>query len=103
MQFTYEASVYIDLQWNSLESVIKGKSQPMIADKDGSTYFDREGYARIGTATVTVELFSENEIVAGQISALNQALQKERAESQQRQNAILESISKLQAINYTPA
>ena len=102
MQITYKASAYLDLKYNSLKAVVDGKTQPMLAKLEGSRYFDGEGYARIGTATVTVELHTENEIAANQLAALQKQLQAVRAENQQRENAILDQISKLSAITHQP-
>lgn len=100
MQVTYQASAYLNLKYNSLKAVVEGKTTPLLAELDGSSYFDGEGYARIGTATVTVELHTENEIAANQLAALQKQLKVVRAENQQRENAILDQISKLQALTH---
>lgn len=97
MEITFKAFAYAD-RWTSLDEVVKGESQPHIIPWDS---FD--GYTQIGTATVTVELYTENEIAAGQLAALNKQLQEVRAENQQRENAILDQISKLQALTFQAA
>lgn len=103
MQVTYKASAYLDLKYQSLKDFAEGVFTPMLSDVNGSDYFDREGYARIGTATVTVDLHTENEIAANQLASLQKQLQAVRAENQQRENAILDQISKLQALTLQAA
>lgn len=103
MQVTYKASAYLDLKFHSLTELTEGNVTPLLCDPNGSSYFDRQGYARIGTETVTVELHSENEIAASQLEALQKQLQAVRAENQQRENAILNQISKLQALTFQAA
>ena len=103
MQVTYKASAYMNMKYQTLQSLVDGLTTPMLSDVGGSRYFELEGYARIGTATVTVELHSENEIAASQLEALQKQLQAVRAENQQRENAILDQISKLQALTFQAA
>lgn len=57
-------------------------------------------YVKVGTAHVTIELLDAKEIQNEQLASLQAQLQKERADSQVRQNAILEQISKLQALEW---
>lgn len=66
--------------------------------KEGAPYGD---WTRCGTATITYEFVDEKELVANKVTALEAELQKERAESEVKCNAILEQISKLQALEYT--
>lgn len=60
-------------------------------------------WVKVGTADITVTLMPRNDIVAEQTKVLQGELQKERAESQVRQNAILDKISKLQALTFNGA
>lgn len=60
-----------------------------------------EGWTRCGTATVTYDFCGEDELVANKVANLKAELEKDRAESEVRQNRILEQISKLQALEYT--
>jgi hypothetical protein len=53
-----------------------------------------------GEADITVRLMPRDEQTAIAVERLQAKLAKERAESMQRQNAILAEISKLQAITY---
>lgn len=58
------------------------------------------GWTKVGIAHITIELLDIKDIQHEQLAALQAQLQKERADSQVRQNAILEQISKLTAIEY---
>lgn len=58
------------------------------------------GWTKVGTARVTIELPSIDDMQSAQLAALKAQLQKERAESQVRQNAILEAISKLTCLEW---
>ena len=57
-------------------------------------------WTKVGTAEITIELLDPKEIQNKQLAVLQAQLQKERADSQVRQNAILEAISKLTALEY---
>jgi hypothetical protein len=60
-------------------------------------------WMRVGDAEITLTLKPRDEQVAAAVTALQGQLAKERAESHQRQQAILEQISKVQALEYSPA
>lgn len=101
MKFTYQAFVYTN-KYTTIDDIAAGRGQPMLAqDKDG--YFAKQGYLLIGTAEVTVTLHSNDEIVQSQITSLHAQLQNARAQAHQAEQAILERISKLQALTYEPA
>jgi hypothetical protein len=55
---------------------------------------------RVGTAEVTLTLLPADEQVRMAVEGLQKKLQEERAESQLRQQAILEAISKISALTY---
>lgn len=101
MQITYTAHAWANTNYGrTVDQTLSGNAQPMISNQgpgDGS-YFEREGYAYIGIAQVTVEVNSPDQIVMDQIKGLNAQLESVRAESQQKENAILLQISKLQAL-----
>jgi hypothetical protein len=59
-----------------------------------------ENWAEVGEATVTVKLYPHDKIVSKELDGLKTQLQAVRAENQQRENAILDRISKLQAIDF---
>ena len=100
MQIKFKQSAYLNLKYISIQDVIDGHCTPMMAGADGSGYFESQGYVRIGTANVTLEISSEDEIASHKIAALQSQLQTVRAENQQRENAILDQISKLTAISH---
>lgn len=62
-----------------------------------------EGWVQVGTARISVDVLPMESIHTGQLDALKAELQKVRAENQQRENAILDRISKLTAIEYVEA
>lgn len=62
-----------------------------------------EGWVHVGTAQISVDVLPLESIKMGQFEALKAQLQKVRAENQKRENAILDAISKLQAIDYVEA
>lgn len=64
-------------------------------------YLKSQGYPQVGIATITVELFEDKAIVEQKVESLQAQLAKDRAESEVRQNRILEQISKLSALEYT--
>lgn len=96
VQFTAKAylSSYIDIT-----EVANSSHMPMICNSD-SGYLEKQGYTQIGTATVTIELHTNDQIMAAKLESLQAKLQTVRAENQERENAILDKISKLQAISY---
>lgn len=101
MQLTYTAHAWADTGYGrTVDQTISGKINPFLGQQgpgDGG-YFEREGYAYIGTAHVTVEVNSPDQIVMDQIKGLSAQLETVRAEAQQKENAILLQISKLQAL-----
>ena len=100
MQISYTAHAYFNPAYTNLDNILKGKDKPILSSigPGSGGYIEREGYVHIGTATVTLEIHSQDKIVADQIKALNAQLQAVRAESQKKENAILLQISKLQAL-----
>lgn len=99
MQVNFTAKAYMH-QYESMSAIVNGQEMPHLTISGG--YFEKEGYPQIGVASVTIELFSEDEITSKKLEALQAQLHTVRADNQRRENAILDRISKLQAINYTP-
>ena len=58
------------------------------------------GWTHIGAAEITVTLLPQEDIVSKEVEGLKKQLQAVRAEAQMRENAILDRISKLQALTY---
>lgn len=61
---------------------------------------NKPGWVHVGTAQITVDILPVDQLQHSQLAALQAELQKERADSQVRQNLILERISKLQALEF---
>lgn len=96
---TMKVTAYYYPSFQDLEEILDGKAKPFLSTLEG---IPKDGVA-IGDADVVVTIRSQKEIIQGQFDSLNAALNRERAESQMRQNLILEQISKLTAIEYTEA
>ena len=97
VQFTTKAYL---AGYQDISEVANGSHMPHICTEDKSGYFEHHGYSLIGTATVTIELHTNDQITAAKLEALQAQLQTVRAENQQRENAILDEISKLTAISH---
>lgn len=93
---TLKVTAYYYPSFQDLDEILDGKATPFFTAIDG---IPKDGVA-IGDADVVVTIRSQKEILRGQLDSLNEALNRERAESQQRQNAILDQISKLQALEW---
>lgn len=81
-----------------LKDIADGKREPTITFNDAEYLITKLGYAVVGTVEATVTLHSEDQVIASQLAALQAQLQTVRAEHLKEQNAILDQISKLQAI-----
>lgn len=76
---------------------------PVIVDSDDLKTYKKSGWMVIGHAETVVTFLDEKEIAGQQLDALKAELQSTRAENQKRENAILDQISKLQALTYVEA
>ena len=87
-----------------MDALSKGEHQEAAARANFAALdMSGSGWTKVGIAHITIELLDVKDIQHEQLAALQAQLQKERADSQVRQNAILEQISKLTAIEYTEA
>lgn len=107
IQITGTVKAWTTSIWQNMDHVLhlvkEGKPDEaaaamMYVDHDMS---DSEGWAEVGTATITVTFHPREEVVAKELEGLNAQLQKVRADNAMRENAILDRISKLQALEYT--
>lgn len=64
------------------------------------TFQPPKEYTRIGEAHIVIELGTEDEMVQAQIAALKSEIDAARAAFHEKQQKILEEISKLSAIEY---
>jgi hypothetical protein len=106
IKFTGTTKVWTTSQWRNVDHILHlVKEGDFDEAASGMTYINHdmsctEGWAEVGVATITVTFHNRDELVAKELDGLNTQLQKVRAENQQRENAILDRISKLQAITY---
>jgi len=63
-------------------------------------YEPPKDYTRVGFGTVEITIASQDEIITGKVEALRAELAKDRADSQQRQNALIRKISELESLTY---
>jgi macrodomain Ter protein organizer (MatP/YcbG family) len=105
--FTGTAKVWTTSKWRDISYVTdclaQGKTEELVGEL---TYINHdmsetEDWVEVGVAAITVTLHPKDDIVAKELDGLNAQLQKVRADNQQRENAILDRISKLQALEWT--
>lgn len=96
---TVKATAYYYPSFQDLNGVVSGEQKPFLT---AQSEFPKDGVA-IGDAEVVITFRRPEEIVRGQLDSLKTQLQQERADSQMRQNAIQEQISKLQALEWEGA
>jgi hypothetical protein len=96
--------------WRSVKDLTtaigEGKDQRVIDSLSYASWDMGKGenpYTRIGEASITVTIESQDALVAQQIATLNAQLANERAKFMERQAEILEQINKLQALEYVEA
>ena len=92
MEITFKANAY-KFSFDTLKEIESGETMPFISHHATNETL-------IGTAVVKVTLFTKDKIHAAELDVLNKKLEATRAENQQRENAILDQISKLQALTY---
>lgn len=68
-----------------------------------SAYDAPKDYTLVGSAEVTVTIASRDQIMNNKVDSLRAELERDRADSQQRQNALIRKISELEALTYEPA
>jgi hypothetical protein len=104
MKFTGKTFAWISSDWKSYAELLE-----MTGDGDRAVDYlsysahdmGGSGWIKVGEAKVTVELLPQDEMHASQLDALNKKLAAIRADNQQRENFILDQISKLQALTFT--
>ena len=106
IKFTGTTKAWTTSQWRGIDTILHMVNKAELDDAASAlTYInhdmsDSEGWAEVGIATITVELYPRDELVSKELEGLNAQLQKVRADNQQRENAILDRISKLLAVTY---
>lgn len=106
MSHTFKAPVSV---WISQYSLHDADSLQQTTSMEGMTIGDVDEnlsglkYTKVGFGTVEITIASKDEIIAGKVEALRAELQKDRADSQARQNALMRKISELEALTYSGA
>jgi len=104
--FTGTVKAWTTSKWHDISYVTdclaQGKTKGLIGEMNYTNHdmSDTEEWVEVGVAAITVTLHHKDDIVAKELDGLNAQLQKVRAENHMRENAILDRISKLQAITY---
>jgi hypothetical protein len=105
-KFTGTAKVWTTSKWRGIESILHSVSAGKLDEAvSGMTYINHdmshtEDWTEVGTAEITVTLHPRGTVVEKELAGLKQQLEKVRADNHMRENAILDRISKLQAIEY---
>ena len=106
IQFTGTVKAWTTSQWRNVDHILHWvKEGDFDEAASGLTYTNNDmsstdGWVEVGMATIAITLHPRDELVAKELEALSTQLQKVRAENQQRENAILDRISKLQALEH---
>jgi len=105
--FTGTTKAWTTSQWSDIDHILHTIKEGELDEAASAlTYInhdmsDTDGWVQVGTASITVTFYPREELVAKELDGLNAQLQKVRADNQQRENAILDRISKLQALEWT--
>jgi hypothetical protein len=106
IKFTGTTKAWTSSQWRGIDTILHMVNKAELDDAASAlTYInhdmsDTEGWAEVGIATITVEFYPREELVSKELDGLKVQLEKVRADNQQRENAILDRISKLLAVTY---
>jgi hypothetical protein len=106
IQFTGTVKAWTTRQWRNIDHILHlAKEGDFDEAASGMTYTNNDmsstdGWAEVGMATITITLHPRDELVAKELDGLSTQLQKVRAENHMRENAILDRISKLQALEH---
>jgi hypothetical protein len=105
-KFTGTVKVWTSSKWHDiayvLDSLKEGKAEEVVGELNYTNHdmSDCEEWAEVGIAEITVTLHPRDTVVEKELAGLKQQLEKVRADNHMRENAILDRISKLQAIEY---
>jgi hypothetical protein len=107
ISFTGTAKVWTTSKWRDIDCILRtvaaGRLDEAVAEMAYINHdmSDNEGWAEVGIAEITVTLYPRDVVVEKELSGLKQQLEKVRAENHMRENAILDRISKLTALEFT--
>lgn len=104
--FTGTTKVWTTSKWRGIESILHSVAEGRLDEAVSEmTYINHdmssaEDWTEVGIAQITVTLHPRDVVVEKELAGLKQQLEKVRADNHMRENAILDRISKLQAIEY---
>ena len=107
IQFTGTTKVWTTSHWRNIEHILHTVKEGQLDEAASMlTYINHDmsgtkEWTEVGIAEITVTFYPREDAVAKELEGLNKQLQKVRAENHMRENAILDRISKLQALEYT--
>jgi hypothetical protein len=105
-KFTGTVKVWTISKWRDLAYVLDALNQGKFDEAASELAYvnhdmsDTEEWTEVGIAEITVTLHPRDIVVEKELAGLKQQLEKVRADNHMRENAILDRISKLQAIEY---
>ena len=103
--FTVNTRAWRTNSWTTFDELVRaveeGRADAINLMYINNNMSDCEGWAEVGTAQITVTLFDRDTVMGKELEGLKAQLQTVRADNHMRENAILDRISKLQAIEYT--
>ena len=106
MQATATIKAWTTSKWRTIEHVEQLINEGNPTEALASLVYtnadmsDTEDWTEVGTAEVTVTFYPRDTVVAKELDGLKAQLERVRADNHLRENAILDRISKLQAITY---
>lgn len=104
--FTGTCKVWTTSKWRGIESILHSVAEGRLDEAVSElTYINHdmssaEDWTEVGIAQITVTLHPRDVVVEKELAGLKQQLEKVRTDNHMRENAILDRISKLQAIEY---
>lgn len=107
--FTGTVKAWTTSTWQGIDTILHSVSKGKLDEAAAAmTYVnhdmsDTNGWAEVGVATVTVTLHPRAALIEKELQGLEIQLQRIRAENQLRENAILDRIGKLQALEQSGA
>lgn len=106
VKITGTAKAWTTSKWRGIDEInhmiAEGENDEAIS---GMTYINHdmsgtEEWTEVGIAEITVTFYPREDVVAKELKGLSAQLQKVRADNMMRENAILDRISKLQALEH---
>jgi hypothetical protein len=74
-----------------------------LSEPDMNLGLSPNAFTHVGEADVTITIANSDQIIGGKVASLRAQLESDRADSQRRQNELIDKINKLEALTYEPA